>query len=68
MSQYDNLLKNLPDFISAVLREFWQQNPSDYARFKSLLGQRIFEVNQGLLRETEYLEKWKTDANSQSKV
>jgi len=61
MTQYDNLLKNLPDFIAAVLREFWTLNSSDYARFKSLLGQRIFEVNQGLLRETEYLEKWKAE-------
>jgi hypothetical protein len=61
MTQYKHLLKNLPDFIEAALAHFWSLNPDDKKRWLSFLGQRIFEVNQGTIKEEEYIEKWMKD-------
>lgn len=58
---YEHLLKNLPEFIEAALVHFWSLHPEDKKRWLSFLGQRIFEVNQGLMKEDEYIAKWKNN-------
>ena len=51
-------IKNLNEFIHAAMCEFWNNRPKEYRDFCTLLGMRITDVKQGVIKEDEYTLEW----------